>query len=122
MTRAHHSALAWGIPAALIVALSTGITLRQARGGSDPVPKRFSGSSVILAMPSLLRSPMLPARVTVAIVRDEAAASFYTHAATLDSIVRGWKNALASVGADVRVVSSGALGSARAARVLVIPT
>lgn len=122
MTRARRSALAWAIPAALIVVVSIGITLRQARANSDPVPKRFSGSSVVLEMPSLLRSPKLPSRVTVAIVRDEAAASFYTRAATLDTIVRGWKDALVAAGADVRIVSSSAIGSARDARVLVVPS
>jgi peptidoglycan/xylan/chitin deacetylase (PgdA/CDA1 family) len=122
MTRAQHSALAWGIPAAIVVLVSIGITLRQARAGSEPVPERFSGSTVVLAMPSLLGSPKLPSRVRVAVIRDEAAASFYTPAATLDTIVRAWKDALVAAGADARVVSSSAIGSARDARVLVIPS
>ena len=123
MTRAKHSALAWGVPAALVVLLSIAITLRQARAGSsEPPPKRFSGSAVVLEMPSLLRSPALPSRVTIAIVRDDAAAQFYTRAASLDTIVRGWKDALTAVGANARIVSSSALASARDARVLVIPS
>ena len=122
MTKAGRSALAWAIPAVLVVLVSTVITLRQARAGSDPIPKRFSGSTVVLGMPSLLRSPKLPSRVTVAIVRDDAAADFYTNKATLDTIVRGWQTALTAVGADARIVSSGAIGSARDARVLVIPS
>ena len=111
-----------GIPAAIVVMISIGITLRQARASSEPVPKRFSGSSVVLAMPSLLGSPKLPSRVRVAIIRDEAAASFYTPAATLDTIVRAWRDALVAAGADARIVSSSAIGSARDARVLVIPS
>lgn len=122
MTRARRSALAWAIPAALVVAVSIGITMRQARAGNDPVPTRFSGSRVVLKMPSLLRSSRLPSRVTVAIVRDEAAATFYTNKATLDSIVGSWKEALTAVGADARIVSSSAIGNARDARVLVIPS
>ncbi|HMF86986.1 MAG TPA: polysaccharide deacetylase family protein, partial [Gemmatimonadaceae bacterium] len=122
MTRAQRSALAWGIPTAIVVLVSIGITLRQARAGSEPVPDRFSGSTVVLAMPSLLGSPKLPSRVRVAIIRDEAAASFYTPAATLDTIVRGWRDALVAAGADARIVSSSAIGSARDARVLVIPS
>jgi peptidoglycan/xylan/chitin deacetylase (PgdA/CDA1 family) len=123
MTRAKHSALAWGVPAALVLLLSVVITLHQARASlSDPPPKRFSGSTVVLSMPSLLRTPALPSRITVAIIRDDAAAQFYTRAATLDSITRAWKDALTAVGANARIVSSNAIGSARDARVLVIPS
>jgi peptidoglycan/xylan/chitin deacetylase (PgdA/CDA1 family) len=122
MTRSQRSALAWGIPTAIVVLVSIGITLRQARAGNEPVPDRFSGSTVVLAMPSLLGSPKLPSRVRVAIIRDEAAASFYTPAGTLDTIVRGWRDALVAAGADARIVSSSAIGSARDARVLVIPS
>jgi peptidoglycan/xylan/chitin deacetylase (PgdA/CDA1 family) len=121
MTKARRSALAWAIPAALVVAVSTVITMRQARASSDPVPKRFSGSTVILKLPSLLRSSKLPSRVRVAIVRDQAAESFYTNKATLDSIVDSWKDALTSVGADARIVSSSAIGGTRDARVIVVP-
>jgi peptidoglycan/xylan/chitin deacetylase (PgdA/CDA1 family) len=122
MTRVSRSALAWAIPAALVVTVSIGITLRQARASSEPVPARFSGSKVVLKMPSLLPSPELSTRVTVAIVRDEAAASFYTRPATLDSIVRRWRAALAAVGADARIVPSTAIGAARTARVIVVPS
>jgi hypothetical protein len=122
MTKARRSALAWAIPAALVVALSTVITMRQARASSDPAPKRFSGSTVVLKLPSVLRSPRLPARVRVAIVRDQAAESFYTNKATLDSIVDSWKDALTAVGAEPRIVSSSAIGSTRDARVIVVPS
>jgi peptidoglycan-N-acetylglucosamine deacetylase len=122
MTKARRSALAWSIPAVLVIAVSTVITMRQARASSDPIPKRFSGSTVVLKMPSLLRKSALPSRVRVSIIRDQAAESFYTNKATLDSIVDGWKDALTAVGADARIVSSSAISSARDSRVLVIPS
>jgi len=122
MTNARRGALAWVIPAALVVAVSTVISVRQSRAASDPIPARFSGSRVILKMPSLLNSARLPSRVSVAVVRDEAAAKFYNSAATLDSIVGAWKDALTAVGADARIVSSSSIAAARNARVLVIPS
>lgn len=122
MTNARRGVLAWAIPAALVVVVSIGISMRQGRAASDPVPKRFSGSTVILKMPSLLNSAELPSRVSVAIVRDEAAAKFYNSPAMLDSIVGSWKDALTAVGADARIVSSSSIGAARSARVLVVPS
>ena len=122
MTKARRSALAWAIPAMLVVGVSTVITMRQARASSDPVPKRFSGSTVVLNLPSLLRSSWLPARVRVAIVRDQAAESFYSNKATLDTIVNSWRDALVAVGADARIVSSSAIGGTRDARVIVVPS
>ncbi|HMI44942.1 MAG TPA: hypothetical protein VK491_02165, partial [Gemmatimonadaceae bacterium] len=122
MTNARRGTLAWVIPAALVVVVSIGISMRQARATSDPVPKRFSGSTVILKMPSLLNSARLPSRVSVAIVRDEAARKFYNSPATLDSIVSAWRDALAAVGADARIVSSSSISATRSARVLVIPS
>jgi peptidoglycan/xylan/chitin deacetylase (PgdA/CDA1 family) len=122
MTGARRGTLAWVIPAALVVVVSIGISMRQGSAASDPVPKRFSGSTVILKMPSLLNSAKLPLRVSVAIVRDEAAAKFYDSPATLDSIVGSWKNALGAVGADARIVSSSAIGATRSASVLVVPS
>jgi hypothetical protein len=114
--------LAWAIPAVLVVALSIAISIRQGRAASDVTPSRFSGSTVILKMPSLLNTSMLASRVSVAVIRDAAAAKFYNTPATLDSIVGSWKAALAAVGADVRVVSSGDIGATRAAQVLVVPS
>lgn len=122
MSSPRHSALAWAVPAALVVAVSIGITMRQAKAGIDPAPRRFSGSTVVLGMPSLLHSPRLPQGVTVAVIRDDAAATFYNRAATLDSIVNGWKDALTAIGADARIVSSRNIGAAQGARVLVVPS
>lgn len=122
MTSRRRGALAWAIPAALVVIVSLGISMRQGNAASDPIPKRFSGSTVILRMPSLLNTAKLPSRVSVAIVRDEAAVKFYNSPAILDSIVNAWKDALSAVGADARIVSSSSIGAARDARVLVIPS
>ncbi|MDQ3673820.1 MAG: hypothetical protein M3365_05535, partial [Gemmatimonadota bacterium] len=119
MIRVSGQTLAWAIPGALVVAISLAITISKARVRTEPEPDKFSGSSVVLAMPSLLPSPRLSARVRVAIVRDEAAASFYTPPATLDLIVRAWRDALVAVGADARIVSSSQLAGERAAKVIV---
>jgi peptidoglycan/xylan/chitin deacetylase (PgdA/CDA1 family) len=122
MTESRRGVLAWAIPAALVVAVSIAISVRQSRASNDVPPARFSGSRVILKTPSLLNTSKLASRVSVAIVRDEAAAKFYDSPATLDSIVTSWKNALTAIGAEPRVVSSSAIGAARGARVLVVPS
>ena len=122
MTRVPRSTLAWAIPGAMVVVVSLGLTIWQSRVANEPQPQQFSGSSVVLAMPSLLGSPRMPVRVRVAIIRDAAAASYYTPPATLDRIVNAWKDALVAAGADARIVSSAALASERGARVLVIPS
>ena len=108
MTSARRGVLAWAIPAALVVAISIFISIRQGRAASDASVSRFSGSTVVLKMPSLLNSARLPSRVSVAVIHDAAAAKFYNSPATLDSIVGSWKAALTAIGADVRVVSSSA--------------
>jgi peptidoglycan/xylan/chitin deacetylase (PgdA/CDA1 family) len=122
MTSARRGVLAWAIPAALVVAISIVISVRQSRAANDATPARFSGSTVILKMPSLLNTARLPSRVSVAVVRDAAAAKFYDSPATLDSIVDSWKNALTAIGADARIVSSSAISATRGARVIVIPS
>ncbi len=113
--------LVWGVPALIILVVSTVLTLRQ-RGSARPDVPRFSGSVEVLRMRSLLRSPKLPTRISVAIVRDDAAASHYASRQTLDTIVRTWRDALIAAGADVRVVRSSAIGAARNARVIVVPS
>ena len=116
--RAPQPLAVWGGAAALVLAISVGLTIRQAalRGAA---PDRFSGSRTIREMPSLLASPRLDARVRVVVVRDEAAAGFYD-SPVLDSIVAAWRDAIAATGADVRVVRSTQLGGA-ARDVLVVP-
>ncbi|MGH7476809.1 MAG: polysaccharide deacetylase family protein [Longimicrobiales bacterium] len=121
MSAARVTLLAWGLPAALVLAISAGLMLRQTRLAAGPEPERFSGSSVVLAMPSLLASPQLPTRLRVAVIRDASAADFYPAPATLDTIVRAWRDALAEIGAEVSIVSPAELRRAASARVLVIP-
>ena len=113
--------LVWGIPALLILTISTILTVRQRSGRAADVP-RFSGSTEVMRMRPLLRSPRLPSRISVAVIRDDAAASHHAAPQTLDSIVRAWRDALAAVGADVRIVRSAEISATRDARVLVVPS
>jgi peptidoglycan/xylan/chitin deacetylase (PgdA/CDA1 family) len=71
-------------------------------------------------MPTLLPAPRLATPVRVAVVRDPAAADYHGKA-TLDTILRAWERALLAVGADVRIVTPGALGD-RSHQVLVVPS
>jgi hypothetical protein len=103
MARIGRSALLYGGTTVAVLAISLVLTLR-ARAAPAAAPTRFSGSSVVLRMPSLLSQRRLPARVRVVIVRDDAAAGYYDSPATLDTIVRGWRDALAAAGADARIV------------------
>ena len=119
--RLRPAVLVWGVPALIILVISTILTVRQLGRGETDVP-RFSGSAHVLGMRSLLRSPTLETRISVAIVRDESAASHYASPQMLDSIVRRWRDALAAAGADARIVRSSDIGAARGARVLVVPS
>lgn len=120
-TRLRPGVLAWGIPIAVVLIISTVITLRQREGGADRIP-RFSGSTEVLRMRSLLRGPMLPVRVAVVVVRDESAARYYGSSQALDSAVRAWRDALVAAGANARIVRSNQLSGSNNARVLVIPS
>ena len=120
MQRPKPTTLTFGIAAALVVALSVLLTLRRGDAAMRPEPARFSGSRVIQRMPSLLPDPRLTAPLTVDVLRDNAAASFYTSAGTYDSIVGAWRDAAASAGAAARIVSPAAARGDRAARVLVV--
>ena len=113
--------LVFATVAALVVIIS--ITLDWRQGAADlsvDVP-RFSGSTVISGLPSLLPGARLAEPLRVAVVRDDAAAGFYSSPATLDSIVDAWRTALTAIGANARVVRPGGLGS-DPAQVLVIPS
>lgn len=117
--------LVFAAAAAAVLAVSVALTLRRGQADAAPheEPRRFSGSEVVLTMPSLLPSGRLAERVRVMVVRDAAAASFYDSPATLDSVVAAWREALAEAGAEVRVVGSAQLPAAAAwARVLVVPS
>ena len=116
------AALAFGGPALAVVVISAAVTMRHGDAETRSQPARFSGSTVIRRLPSLLASPRLADAISVVIIRDEAAASYYDKPAALDSIVATWRNALTSIGADVRVLSSADALDDHMARVLVVPS
>src|SRR5215510_14970589 len=107
---------------ALVVAVSVLLSMRRGDAAAGPNVPRFSGSTVVQRMGSLLADARLPERVPVAVIRDPSAASYYDRPAALDSIVDAWKWMLTNVGADVRVVSPTAADAARWARVIVVPS
>jgi peptidoglycan/xylan/chitin deacetylase (PgdA/CDA1 family) len=116
--------VAFAIAAAGVLAISIALDARRAVqeiAVEENLP-RFSGSTVVAGLPSLLPAARLPGRLRVTVVRDEAAESFYRSRAVLDTIVRAWRDALVAVGADVRVVGSRSLHTERGAHVLVIPS
>ena len=113
--------IAFGAPAVIAVVISALFTLRNTAPAAPP--KRFSGSNVVMQMPSLFPAARFPdgGAFTVAIVRDHEAANFYDSPATLDTIISAWQRSLAASGATVRVVRPSAIASTNA-RVLVIPS
>ena len=122
MKQPRPTTLVFAIAASLVVAVSVLLTLRRGDAAMRPEPARFSGSRVVQGMPSLLAPAKLPAPLIVDIVRDDAAASFYTAAGALDSIVADWRATAAAVGATARVVTAVSARDDRAVRVLVIPS
>ena len=122
MKAARPTTLAFTVAAALVVVVSVMLTLRRGDAATRPEPARFSGSRVVQRMPSLLADARVPARVVVDIVRDESAASFYTAAGALDSIIGAWRVALTAAGTEARIVSPAAASVDRVARVLIVPS
>ena len=122
MKQPRPTTVVFGLAAALVVTVSVLLTLRRGDAATRPEPPRFSGSRVVQRMPSLLADARLPAPIAIEILRDDAAASFYTVAGALDSIVGEWRATAAAVGASVRVVNAASAKDDRAARVLVIPS
>lgn len=114
------STLIFGAAASAVLGISLALTLR-ARASPAAAPKRFSGSSVVLRMPTVLSDRRLPARLRVAIVRDDAAAGYYDAAGSLDAIVARWRAELVAVGAEARVVRSSQLRGLTT-DVLVVPS
>jgi hypothetical protein len=111
--------VAFGAPAVIAVVISALFTLRSTAPAAPP--KRFSGSNVVMQLPSLFPAARFPGGFTVAIVRDNEAANFYDSPATLDTIIAAWRRALEASGATVRVVRPAAIRST-SARVLVVPS
>jgi len=116
------AALVFGVPGVTVVVISTVMTLRAHDVSARPQPARFSGSTVVQRLPSLLASPRLHDPVSVIVVRDESAASFYNTTAAYDSIVTSWRDALAAIGANVRIVSPPVARDDKLARVIVVPS
>ena len=96
-----------------------------ARGDREPTrsegPKRFAGSTTVIPMPSILPPATLASPVRVVLVRDPAAAAYFTRSASYDSIVDRWTATLRATGADVHVVAPGGIAGS-GARVLVVPS
>lgn len=121
MARVRGDVVAFTLGALAVAGISVGLTLRH-RAAAAGQRQRFSGSRVVADLPTALLSPRLPVSLRVVVVRDEAAASFYGRATTLDSIIATWRTALRAAGAEVSVLGSGELGRAGAAAVLVVPS
>lgn len=122
--RKHTELLLLGVTIVFILVVSVALTLHRTDDASArPEPKRFSGSQVVLPMPSLLAAARLEQRLRVIVVRDDAAAGYYDSPASLDSVVNVWHDALAKIGAEVRIVRSATLASVAGwPRVLVVPS
>lgn len=106
----------------VVLAISVALTAMP-RDEQTAVPMvRHPGSDAVRPLSSVLQPARLPARVRAVIIRDEAAASYYTRAAVLDTIIAHWRRALSEVGADVIVARSGDQPAVRAADVLVVPS
>ena len=122
MKRVVPAALVFGAPAIAVVVISTVVTLRVRDVSAGPQPARFSGSAVVQRLPSLLASPRLHDAVSVDVVRDESAASFYDTPASYDSIVSKWHDVLAAIGANVRIITPSVARDDKVARVIVVPS
>ncbi len=122
MIRIAPAALVFGAPGVAVVVISMVVTLRAHDVAARPQPARFSGSTVVQRLPSLLASPRLNEPIPVVVVRDESAASFYDSPMAYDSIVTSWRDALAAVGANVRIVSPPVARDDKSARVIVVPS
>lgn len=113
----------WVVAVALaVVGVSVALAGRDERApNGGAAPKRFAGSTTVIPMPSILPAATLSSPVRVAVVRDPAAAAYFTKRASYDSIIDRWTATLGATGADVRVVAPGELATSDA-RVLVIPS
>ncbi len=105
-----------------VVGVSVALAARGDREATrEPGPKRFAGSTTVIPMPSILPPATLSSPVRVALVRDPAAASYFTKRASYDSIIARWTSTLEATGADVHVVAPAEIAGT-GARVLVIPS
>jgi peptidoglycan/xylan/chitin deacetylase (PgdA/CDA1 family) len=123
MTMTRRGSVRWIVLVGLtVVGVSVALAARGERTPSRRAgPTRFSGSTTVIPMPSILPAASLPSPVRVALVRDPAAASYFTKSASYDSIIGRWAQTLHATGADVRILAPGELASTDAG-VLVIPS
>ena len=123
MTMTRCGSVRWVVLVGLTV-IGVSVAL-AARGDRAPAPstgpRRFAGSTTVIPMPSILPAATLPAPVRVALVRDPAAASYFTKRTSYDSIIDRWTATLRAVGADVRITAPTEIAASNA-RVLVIPS
>lgn len=120
--RPRPGSVVFAVVGTLIVGVSVLLSMRRGDAAAGPNVRRFSGSTVVQRMGSLLADARLPQRVPVAIVRDPSAAAYYDKPAALDSIIDAWRQMLGDVDADVRVVAPNATDATRWARVIVVPS
>ncbi len=105
-----------------VVAASVALSARGERAPRPNAgPKRFPGSTTVIPMPSILPPATLSSPVRVVLVRDPAAASYFTKSASYDSILGRWTATLQASGAEVRMVAPAEI-AASDAKVLVIPS
>lgn len=123
MTMTRRGSVRWVVLVGLTV-IGVSVAL-AARGDKEPAgsagPKRFAGSTTVIPMPSILPAATLATPVRVALVRDPAAASYFTTSASYDSIIDRWSTTLRAIGADTRVVAPTEIAAANA-KVVVIPS
>ena len=114
-------------PWIVLVAIAVvGVSVVLAARGERPptrgaVTKRFAGSTTVIPLPSILPAARLASPVRVALVRDPAAASYFTKGAAYDSIIDRWAETLRATGADVRIVAPREI-AASTPQVLVVPS
>ena len=123
MTMTRHGSVRWVVLVGLtVIAVSVALAARGDRAPAPSVgPRRFAGSTTVIPMPSVLPAATLPAPVRVALVRDPAAASYFTRSASYDSIIDRWATTLRAIGADTRIVAPAELATSNA-RVLIVPS
>src|SRR5688572_27884320 len=97
-----------------VVAVSVALARGERQPSRRTGPKRFAGSTTVIPLPSILPPATLASAVRVALVRDPAAASYFTKSASYDSIIHRWSERLRATGADVRVVAPGELAASDA--------
>ena len=122
MIRLPTRAMAFVVAGVAVVTISVEVQLRHSAAQAAAAVRKFSGSTIVAQLPSILPPADLPTRLRVAVVRDSAAASFYDSSNTLDSIAAAWRTELLAIGADAYVVHSNIVANVGSADVVVVPS